>query len=879
MDAILSVTRSAYSWSGMSLAALGLATIGIAIWWVIRKRLREFLMPIVRVLDLPVSRLPRIVIKAPPLIPFLAFLAAATALIIWTTKPSLKVFSDFEPGMSQIHVYVDMSPSVSSQISLNDLGAKLVSVLDQIGPKARVTFGTSHGDDVYELTTPAAATDLIVGLGFHRGGSKIGAGVRTQVARIGDIDQVFVISDRDQHSWGGFQWQYLLVDADIRHVDVDDTGSHGIKSNIFIQDARYLSPSGSLTMDWDVEIAEGVLATPASGTLNASVGGESLATANWEIPAGRRSTTVSLSWPSTKIPEDLSLEAIEWTVEVAGGDAMVMDNRFRTPVVGHRDRVVVVGEPAGELRLEDFLMPLETALSVSGHEVSRFDRWPSQISNQMTEQLRTARFWVASTGDTNTLDYWCPAIPKSEGRRAIVPIWLTPRIVGESFTAMCQCVARYGVGVSKDMCDATISREQWIATLAGVGAKQIGGDAGMNNDAVGMKLVDRDQGVDLTLFTVPLRPDAKLGLTWGEFPILVKQLAAFTLGQFSRLDDDARGALGDWPRVSDISQVAAGEPGADSSRSQILRQTNVPVGESMLAVVPTSDLPPSWSAGGMATREHMPSKRDSEDPWPWVRGLAVVILIAVMAEALWLWRHWLWRPWLRRVAKVLPLIMLPAFINANPSSAQARIDWMAPVDPSNVLFRSLAREVSSRTSLELSPKPDFFGVFDDAAAERPWIWTSTPTKLAGSDGRMSMTARLWLKRGGLLIVDGAHTDETLDKLFEPLMRGTVKPSGWMAMPPDHEFMRSFYLLNSLPTCKGKAWRIFSFDGRVTAIAAPYSLLDSLRDQPARWSCESQVAYEQQVRIFVNLMMTAFTTDYKRDQIHLPEILKRLRVPQ
>lgn len=142
-----------------------------------------------------------------------------------------------------------------------------------------------------------------------------------------------------------------------------------------------------------------------------------------------------------------------------------------------------------------------------------------------------------------------------------------------------------------------------------------------------------------------------------------------------------------------------------------------------------------------------------------------------------------------------------------------------------------------------------------------------------------MTARLWLKRGGLLILDGTQSDDALDKLFEPLMRGTVKPSGWMAMPPDHEFMRSFYLLNSLPTCRGKSWRIFSFDGRVTAIAVPYSLLSSLQDQPAKWSCEGQVAYEQQVRIFINLMMTAFTTDYKRDQIHLPEILKRLRVPQ
>jgi hypothetical protein len=71
--------------------------------------------------------------------------------------------------------------------------------------------------------------------------------------------------------------------------------------------------------------------------------------------------------------------------------------------------------------------------------------------------------------------------------------------------------------------------------------------------------------------------------------------------------------------------------------------------------------------------------------------------------------------------------------------------------------------------------------------------------------------------------------------------------------------------------------VFSFDGRVAAIETPYSVLSILEDKASKWTCEGNVPYEQHVRIFVNLMMMAFTTDYKRDQIHLPEILKRLRV--
>ena len=34
--------------------------------------------------------------------------------------------------------------------------------------------------------------------------------------------------------------------------------------------------------------------------------------------------------------------------------------------------------------------------------------------------------------------------------------------------------------------------------------------------------------------------------------------------------------------------------------------------------------------------------------------------------------------------------------------------------------------------------------------------------------------------------------------------------------------------------------------------------------------------EKGYRAFINLLMVALTTDYKKDQVHLPEILKRLR---
>lgn len=887
----LSVSNS-FTFSLLAITAIAIAFLSAFIWWLIRKRLRDFWMPIVRVFDLPVSRLPRVVVKKPPMVPFIAFCVAALAFALWTTRPTRKVFSDFEPGMQRVHVFVDMSPSISAHISLNDLGDKIVALLEQIGPKSRVSFGTSHGNNVYEVSTASSASELITGLGFHRGGAKIGSGVRDQIARIGDIDQLFVISDRDQHSWSGFQWQYLTVDADVRHVDLDDASRRGAKPNIFIQEVRYLSGAGARTMDWDVEISLGVLAMPVSGTITASIGGDSLASANWENVAGRRSSTVSLSWPASKIPDSIVDDAIEWNIEVAGGDAMQMDNKFRSPVRGRRDRVVVIGEPAGELRLEDPLISAETALRVAGYDVIRYDRWPKAESLQDQESFANAGIIVSLVGEASGLDSWCPGGGKngSDMPAKLPPIWLTPRALEESFSAMCFCVAKQDVGITADMCSGKLSRNDWIATLAAVGAKQVGGELGATTQAVAMKLNSAANGRDLMVFTVPIRPLPQMGLTWGVFPVMVKQMAQFTMGQTTG-DDGAGGTLGAWPRLGDVSRAFADREGNiesntsgsgngnsngnSDSRTRVFRTTNVPVGESLLAVVATVELPPSWSTVSAANRDHAPNKRDNDDAWLWVQLTAGLVFLSLLVEALWL----VWRS--RKVASVTKLsiaVLLLSGFYSGRVSAQVHIDWLSARDSNSVSFAALAREVSGRTSLELSPKPEMLSTFNDTASSGPWIWTNNPMALATKNGQISDQGRLWLKRGGILIIDGAQPQGTLERLLEPLMHTTVRPSGWMALPPDHEFMRSFYLLSSLPTCKGRPWRIFSFDGRVVAIESPYSNLALLQDSPVRWSCESNINYEQHVRIFVNLMMMAFTTDYKKDQIHLPEILKRLRVP-
>jgi hypothetical protein len=116
----------------------------------------------------------------------------------------------------------------------------------------------------------------------------------------------------------------------------------------------------------------------------------------------------------------------------------------------------------------------------------------------------------------------------------------------------------------------------------------------------------------------------------------------------------------------------------------------------------------------------------------------------------------------------------------------------------------------------------------------------------------------------------------LEKLTSDGFFSTVKSGVWKPIAPDHELMRSFYLLESLPTCQGSGWNEFRYDGRTAILAIPYRLTAILSDQGEVAKCENIKKSEQLTRVLVNLFMISLATDYKKDQIHLPEILKRLR---
>ena len=200
-----------------------------------------------------------------------------------------------------------------------------------------------------------------------------------------------------------------------------------------------------------------------------------------------------------------------------------------------------------------------------------------------------------------------------------------------------------------------------------------------------------------------------------------------------------------------------------------------------------------------------------------------------------------------------------------PCSALSSVALLTVQQAKGWQFTRLAQEVQKRTSLVLMPTIQVRNA--KTFNTSPWLWVQD---IAFAD---DIAIAQWLRKGGMLVVEGASA--------ESLTAFTVRTFGmqagsWQNIPLDHELMRSFYLLNALPVCNEQRWRGFTFAGRLAIVVMPHRLLPYMRDKHIDVPCLQQTGQEMATRIFINLLMVALAGDYKKDQVHLPEILKRLR---
>lgn len=193
-------------------------------------------------------------------------------------------------------------------------------------------------------------------------------------------------------------------------------------------------------------------------------------------------------------------------------------------------------------------------------------------------------------------------------------------------------------------------------------------------------------------------------------------------------------------------------------------------------------------------------------------------------------------------------------------------------------FEKLSQHIRERTSIEISDtayhyhdlKQGFHRFF------HPWIFTHN-WKISFAQTSHADPLLRWLLRGGVLYAESSLSTKELQQQISSIS-ALQKHSGiWRNVPADHPVMKSFYLLESLPTCQGVEWKELHHQDRMLILAAPPGFLNTVSDTPQNNKlCLHNSHPEVFTKVMVNVIMVFLTMDYKNDLVHLPEILKRIR---
>jgi uncharacterized protein DUF4159/aerotolerance regulator-like protein len=170
-----------------------------------------------------------------------------------------------------------------------------------------------------------------------------------------------------------------------------------------------------------------------------------------------------------------------------------------------------------------------------------------------------------------------------------------------------------------------------------------------------------------------------------------------------------------------------------------------------------------------------------------------------------------------------------------------------------------------------------------------WPITSTQPNLSV---RASAALDRYLRTGGIIFIDTRDQQMSFDRPaggnpdLKRLLSGIETPP-LIAMPADHVLTKSFYLLSDMPGRwqGGKMW-IEAGSGRVNDGVT--AIIIGANDYAGAWAVDQrgrgimpvqpggETQREMAYRVGVNIVMHALTGNYKDDQVHLQDIMQRLR---
>ena len=206
-------------------------------------------------------------------------------------------------------------------------------------------------------------------------------------------------------------------------------------------------------------------------------------------------------------------------------------------------------------------------------------------------------------------------------------------------------------------------------------------------------------------------------------------------------------------------------------------------------------------------------------------------------------------------------------------------------DPRPEALRSLLAQIARRTSIEVNREPTSLKLSDPKLFKYPFIYLGGDKAFEPFEESDLKTLRKYLSYGGFIFIDdnSAIANSEFDRSVRRMVERMFPKMPLRKISRDHSVFRSFYLLNRV---SGRAIIKSSMEG--ISLKGRTVLMYSVNDQAGAWARNKlgdwnydviAGGYRQRqlsVRLGINIILYALTLDYKKDMVHLPIILERLR---
>lgn len=208
------------------------------------------------------------------------------------------------------------------------------------------------------------------------------------------------------------------------------------------------------------------------------------------------------------------------------------------------------------------------------------------------------------------------------------------------------------------------------------------------------------------------------------------------------------------------------------------------------------------------------------------------------------------------------------------------LDLGAGADERVPALQRLAYEIRKRTSIEAAPDVAKVPLEADKLFAYPFVVAAVcrdPAPLTAAQVRL---LRRYLDMGGMLLIDNCQgrAGGAAERWARTESSRLYPDRALKALPADHSLTRSFYLLDRAYGRTNDRGDLEGIDegDRTVVLYHPNDMLGALLRDPFGNPIFDVPERQRELaqRQGVNIVLYALTLNYKKDQIHIPFILKR-----